>query len=275
MQLGAHVLRNTVFLAPMAGITDRPFRALARRFGAGLAVSEMVSAKPELRHSRKSLLRVEHAGEPGSEVWRLHRHREPTVRHRLAGRCIEEMGVDHAVFERPGEHTVAAHLREFGPSIGPAALGRLRQGDQQGGLGNREVARLLAEIGEGGRAHALQIAAHRRKREIDRQDLAFGIAPFELQRARRLDRLGEQAALRGRLQTGIDQAGSLHGKRRGAGHDAAAADPLLGGAEYRERIAGDLASFTEPAAATSLLVEINHRKADPSAAAQGPVTLTR
>ena len=65
MQLGAHVLRNTVFLAPMAGITDRPFRALARRFGAGLAVSEMVSAKPELRHSRKSLLRVAHAGEPG------------------------------------------------------------------------------------------------------------------------------------------------------------------------------------------------------------------
>ena len=65
MQLGAHVLRNSVFLAPMAGITDRPFRALARRFGAGLAVSEMVSARPELRVSRKSLLRVDHAGEAG------------------------------------------------------------------------------------------------------------------------------------------------------------------------------------------------------------------
>jgi tRNA-dihydrouridine synthase B len=65
MQLGAHVLRNTVFLAPMAGITDRPFRRIARGHGAGLAVSEMVSARPELRDTRKSLLRIDHAGEPG------------------------------------------------------------------------------------------------------------------------------------------------------------------------------------------------------------------
>ena len=65
MQLGAHLLRNTVFLAPMAGITDRPFRRIARRYGAGLAVSEMVSSRPELRGTRKSLLRIDHAGEPG------------------------------------------------------------------------------------------------------------------------------------------------------------------------------------------------------------------
>jgi tRNA-dihydrouridine synthase B len=65
MQLGAHFLRNALFLAPMAGVTDRPFRILARRFGAGLAVSEMVSSRPELRGSRKSLLRLTHAGEPG------------------------------------------------------------------------------------------------------------------------------------------------------------------------------------------------------------------
>jgi tRNA-dihydrouridine synthase B len=49
----------------MAGITDRPFRRLARRYGAALAVSEMVSARPELRHSRKTRLRLDHAGEPG------------------------------------------------------------------------------------------------------------------------------------------------------------------------------------------------------------------
>jgi tRNA-dihydrouridine synthase B len=65
MQIGAHVLRNALFVAPMAGVTDRPFRILARRLGAGLAVSEMVSARPELRASRKSLLRIDHAGEPG------------------------------------------------------------------------------------------------------------------------------------------------------------------------------------------------------------------
>ncbi|HEX5092090.1 MAG TPA: tRNA dihydrouridine synthase DusB [Burkholderiales bacterium] len=65
MQIGAHVLRNALFVAPMAGVTDRPFRILARRFGAGLAVSEMLSSRPELRESRKSRLRRDHAGEPG------------------------------------------------------------------------------------------------------------------------------------------------------------------------------------------------------------------
>ena len=65
MRIGAHLLRNALFAAPMAGITDRPFRRLARRFGAGLAVSEMLSSRPELRESRKSRLRRDHAGEPG------------------------------------------------------------------------------------------------------------------------------------------------------------------------------------------------------------------
>ena len=64
MRLGAHDLRNGLFVAPMAGVTDRPFRMLCRRFGAGLAVSEMVSSRPELRDTRKSRLRVAHAGEP-------------------------------------------------------------------------------------------------------------------------------------------------------------------------------------------------------------------
>lgn len=63
MQLGPHVLRNGLFVAPMAGVTDRPYRTLCRRFGAGLAVSEMVSSRPELRGTRKSRLRREHEGE--------------------------------------------------------------------------------------------------------------------------------------------------------------------------------------------------------------------
>jgi tRNA-dihydrouridine synthase B len=65
MRIGAHALSNALFVAPMAGITDRPFRRLARRFGAALAVSEMVSARPELRGSRKTRLRLDHDGEPG------------------------------------------------------------------------------------------------------------------------------------------------------------------------------------------------------------------
>ena len=65
MRIGAYTLCNGLLVAPMAGITDRPFRRLARRFGAALAVSEMVSSRPELRDSRKTRLRLDHAGEPG------------------------------------------------------------------------------------------------------------------------------------------------------------------------------------------------------------------
>jgi tRNA-dihydrouridine synthase B len=63
MLIGAHALKNRVFAAPMAGVTDRPFRNLARRFGAALASSEMVTARPELRNSRKTRLRLMHDGE--------------------------------------------------------------------------------------------------------------------------------------------------------------------------------------------------------------------
>src|SRR6266851_4774497 len=65
MRIGAHQLRNALFVAPMAGITDRPFRRLARRYGAAIAVSEMLSSRPELRESRKTRLRADHSGEPG------------------------------------------------------------------------------------------------------------------------------------------------------------------------------------------------------------------
>jgi len=49
----------------MAGVTDKPFRLLCRRMGAGLATSEMTSANPQLRDTRKSAERLDHAGEPG------------------------------------------------------------------------------------------------------------------------------------------------------------------------------------------------------------------
>ncbi len=63
--LGPYLLPNRVFAAPMAGVTDRPFRVLARRFGAGHAVSEMVTTKRELWDSLKTSRRADHTGEPG------------------------------------------------------------------------------------------------------------------------------------------------------------------------------------------------------------------
>jgi tRNA-dihydrouridine synthase B len=64
MRIGTHTLPNNLVMAPMAGITDRPFRRLCRRLGAGLAVSEMVTADTALYGSRKSLRRLDHAGDP-------------------------------------------------------------------------------------------------------------------------------------------------------------------------------------------------------------------
>ena len=65
MQLGPYSLPNRLFVAPMAGVTDRPFRRLCKHLGAGYAVSEMVTSRPELRDSLKTSRRANHDGEPG------------------------------------------------------------------------------------------------------------------------------------------------------------------------------------------------------------------
>ncbi len=65
MRIGHHQLRNRLIAAPMAGITDRPFRTLCYENGAGMAVSEMQSSNPEVWASDKSRLRIVHSDEPG------------------------------------------------------------------------------------------------------------------------------------------------------------------------------------------------------------------
>ena len=63
MRIGSHTLRNNLFVAPMAGVTDRPFRQLCKKFGAGLAVSEMVASNSLLWGSEKTRRRADHQGE--------------------------------------------------------------------------------------------------------------------------------------------------------------------------------------------------------------------
>ena len=71
MRIGPHLIDPVVGLAPMAGVTDKPFRQLCKRLGAGLAVSEMTTSDPRLWLTRKSLLRMDHVGEQATV------HRQP------------------------------------------------------------------------------------------------------------------------------------------------------------------------------------------------------
>jgi len=70
-QIGPWALPARAVLAPMAGVTDRPFRILARRLGAGLAASEMITSDTSLWHTPKSRHRLDHSGEPEPRVVQL------------------------------------------------------------------------------------------------------------------------------------------------------------------------------------------------------------
>ena len=65
LNIGPYQLTNQLILAPMAGVTDRPFRQLCRKHGAALAVSEMVISDPSFWKTRKSIHRLDHTGEQG------------------------------------------------------------------------------------------------------------------------------------------------------------------------------------------------------------------
>ncbi|QLB41181.1 tRNA dihydrouridine synthase DusB [Mannheimia pernigra] len=65
MQIGQYEIKNRIFLAPMAGITDQPFRRLCSQLGAGLTFSEMMSTNPDVWHTEKSRLRLAHHDEIG------------------------------------------------------------------------------------------------------------------------------------------------------------------------------------------------------------------
>ena len=64
MQIGPYTIAPNVILAPMAGVTDKPFRQLCKQLGAGLAVSEMTISDPRFWNTGKSLHRMDHVGEP-------------------------------------------------------------------------------------------------------------------------------------------------------------------------------------------------------------------
>lgn len=97
--LGPYKLDNCVALAPMAGVTDLPFRRLCRQLGAGLVVSEMVSSDPSLRNSRKTQLRLHHSDEC-----------EP--------RSVQIAGSEPAAMALAAQHNVAAGAQVIDINMG-------------------------------------------------------------------------------------------------------------------------------------------------------------
>ena len=65
LQIGHYLLDSRVVLAPMAGVTDRPFRQMCKQYGVGSAVSEMVTSDSSMCNSGKSQHRLNHQGEQG------------------------------------------------------------------------------------------------------------------------------------------------------------------------------------------------------------------
>ena len=115
MQIGPHVLANNLVLAPMAGVTDRPFRQLCRKLGAGMVVSEMVTSDTSLWNSRKTRHRLNHDGEVEprivqiagyrlfnehmfSRFYRLHRNAEMCAARRGN---VERGACGYCLFKRP------------------------------------------------------------------------------------------------------------------------------------------------------------------------------
>ena len=89
MRIGQYQLDNNIILAPMAGVTDRPFRELCRKQGAGLAVSEMLSSNPRVWNSRKSKLRMDYHGESGIRSVQI-AGSEPIAMATAAQLCVQQ-----------------------------------------------------------------------------------------------------------------------------------------------------------------------------------------
>jgi len=89
MQIGQYKLHNNIILAPMAGVTDRPFRELCRNQGAGLAVSEMLSSNPRVWNSKKSKLRMDYHGESGVRSVQI-AGSEPKAMATAAQLCVQQ-----------------------------------------------------------------------------------------------------------------------------------------------------------------------------------------
>ncbi len=164
---------------------------------------------------------------------RQDRHRLAQFRHRRGFGLGGILRRDAMLCYHAVEHAVARVAGPLRIAVEPAGFRRLRERDQEGGFRQRQPLWLLAEIGNGGRADSFEIAAERRQREIEVEDLVLAELPLDLDRTHDLMELGRERTMMARL---LHQPRELHGDGRAAGNDVAAGHQLIGRARQRQRI---------------------------------------
>ena len=150
-------------------------------------------------------------------VRRGERHEPALLRNGGDTRLLRIGGTDLPDRRHSQQQAVARDPRDVGMAIEAPLLRRLGQRDQQRGLVERKALRLFAEIGQRCGAHAFEIAAKRRERQIKVEDLVFCQQPLNLNGADDLPEFAGDGALTSRF----DQPRHLHRQRRAAGHDPA------------------------------------------------------
>jgi len=162
MRIGNLVLSNPVFLAPMAGITDLPFRILNRQFGCNLACTEMVSSHGLVRRNRRSLKYLEHPLEDaplavqlfGSDPESMAEAAKIAAEHGadlidLNMGCpvkkVVKAGAGAALLKRPA--VVRSMIRAVRKEISLPLTVKIRSGWRQGEINAREIARIVQEEG--------------------------------------------------------------------------------------------------------------------------------
>ena len=174
--------------------------------------------------SRCAAVRARQSNDLIGRMRRQHRQRLALARHRSSlARAIRR--AELRLPRDPVEHAIARIARGDRETIRPAQFGDCGKATSSAASRERQPERLLAEIGQRSRADALEIAAIRRERQIERENLFLAERVFELKRAHDLPQLRAEAAMLARLQ----QARDLHAERRRAGDDMAVGHELEGG----------------------------------------------